>query len=90
MKPARKQIVSDRLVLRDWIECSITLRRGLTWVKPEAVCHWAFEMVGARPDDELDDMFPGTGAVWRAWESWRDQPDMFTETAPTEAEQMLL
>jgi len=28
-------------------------------------------MVGARPDDELVDMFPGTGAVTKAWESWR-------------------
>lgn len=71
VKPARKPVVSKRLVMRDWIQESITLRRGLTGAKPEAVCHWAFEMVAARPDDELDDMFPGTGAVGRAWETWR-------------------
>lgn len=71
VKPARKPVVSKRLVMRDWIECSITLRRGLTGAKPEAVCHWAFEMVGARPEDELDDMFPGTGAVAEAWRTWR-------------------
>lgn len=70
VKPARKPVVSKRLVMRDWIECSITLKRGLTGAKPEAVCHWAFEMVGARPDDELDDMFPGTGAVATAWRIW--------------------
>ena len=57
--------------MRDWIECPITLRRGLTGAKPEKVCHWAFEMVGARPDDELDDMFPGSGAVTDAWQSWQ-------------------
>jgi len=71
VKPARKPVVSKRLVMRDWIECSITLRRGLTGAKPEAVCHWAFEMVAARPDDELDDMFPGTGAVTEAWRTWK-------------------
>lgn len=71
VKPARKPVVSKRLVMRDWILQSITLRRGLTGAKPEAVCHWAFEMVAARPDDTLDDLFPGTGAVTRAWDSWR-------------------
>lgn len=71
VKAARKPVVSKRLVMRDWIECPITLRRGLTGAKPEKVCHWAFEMVGARPDDELCDLFPGTGAVTKAWETWR-------------------
>lgn len=71
VKAARKPVVSKRLVMRDWIECPITLRRGLTGAKPEAVCHWAFEMLGARPDDELADLFPGTGAVTEAWRTWR-------------------
>ena len=71
VKAARKPVVSKRTIMRDWIERPITLRRGLTGAKPEKVCHWAFEMVGARPDDELVDMFPGTGAVTRAWESWK-------------------
>lgn len=70
VKPARKPVVSKRLVMRDWIQESITPRKGLTGAKPEAVCHWAFEMVGARPEDELDDMFPGTGAVSAAWRTW--------------------
>lgn len=67
---ARKPEVSDRLVNRDWIACSITLRKGLTGAKPEAVCRWAFEMVGAQPGDELDDLYPGTGAVTKAWHAW--------------------
>lgn len=71
VKAARKPVVSKRLVMRDWIQESITLRKGLTGAKPEAVCHWAFEMVGAHPDDELHDLFPGTGAVTKAWASWR-------------------
>lgn len=71
VKPARKPVVSKRLVMRDWIQESITLKRGLTGAKPEAVCHWAFKMVGARPEDELVDLFPGTGAVSRAWGTWQ-------------------
>lgn len=71
VKPARKPVVSKRLVMRDWIQESITLKRGLTGAKPEAVCHWAFEMVGARPDDTLHDLFPGTDAVSRAYKTWQ-------------------
>jgi hypothetical protein len=71
VKAARKPVVSKRLVMRDWVQESITLKRGLTGAKPEAVCHWAFEMVGARPDDELCDLFPGSGAVTRAWKTWQ-------------------
>ena len=71
IKPARKPVVSKRQVNRDWIQESITLKRGLTGAKPEAVCHWAFELLGARPEDELHDLFPGTGAVIKAWQTWR-------------------
>jgi len=28
--------------------------------------------MGMRPDDELVDLFPGTGAVTRAWEEYRN------------------
>lgn len=71
VKPARKPVVSKRIVMRDWIQESITLRKGLTGAKPEKVCHWAFEAVGARPEDELCDLFPGTGAVGKAWRTWQ-------------------
>lgn len=71
VKPARKPVVSKRLVMRDWIMEPMTMKRGLTGAKPEAVCHWAFEMVAARPDDELVDLFPGTGAVSKAWKTWQ-------------------
>ena len=70
VKAARKPVVSKRLVMPDWIQENITLRKGLTGAKPANVCHWAFEMVGARPDDELVDLFPGTGAVTEAWRTW--------------------
>lgn len=73
VKPCRKPVVSHRVVMRDWVSESITLKRGLVGVKPEAVCQWAFEVLGMESDDELVDLFPGTGAVTAAWERWRDQ-----------------
>lgn len=73
IKAARKPVVTGRCIMRDWIAEPITLKRGLTGAKPERVCHWAFEIVGAQPDDALSDLFPGTGAVSRAWESWNRQ-----------------
>ena len=85
IKPCRKPVVSKRLVMRDWIQESITLRRGLTGAKPEAVVHWGLELLGARPDDDLHDLFPGTGAVERAWRTWQGKftlPPFKLEPAP--------
>lgn len=73
VKPVRKPVVTGRVVMRDWLAESITLRRGLVGAKPEAVCRWAFEMLGLEPEDSLDDLFPGTGQVGRTWETWRDE-----------------
>ncbi len=73
VKAVRKPIVKPGMTYRDWIAEPITLKRGLTGAKPEAVCRWLFEVAGCEPDDELDDLFPGTGAVTKAWEAWRSQ-----------------
>jgi hypothetical protein len=73
IKAVRKPEVSGRIVMRDWIAEPITLRRGLVGAKPEAICRWAFEMAGAKPVDELHDLYPGTGAVMKAWQRWRSE-----------------
>lgn len=39
--------------------------------KPPAWCAWVFALLGAEPCDSLDDMFPGSGAVSRAWDEFR-------------------
>lgn len=39
--------------------------------KPEGFAHWVFENAGLVADDVMVDLFPGSGAVGRAWESWR-------------------
>jgi hypothetical protein len=69
------------MILRDYIAEPITMKRGLAGAKPEAVCHWVFEVLGMSREDELHDLFPGTGAISRAWESWRSSPTLFEASA---------
>ena len=71
MVPARPAAVTGRTVSRDWLAESMTMRRGLAGAKPAAVCRWLFDVLGADPDDELCDLYPGTGAVSDAWHAWR-------------------
>jgi hypothetical protein len=73
VKACRKPVVSKRLVLRDFVSESITLQRGLSGAKPEAVCRWAFEVMGAEPTDDFHDLYPGSGAVQRAWDVWSQE-----------------
>ncbi len=73
IKAARKPVVRQRIVMRDWIAESITLKKGLTGAKPVKVVRWALEMVGADPLDTLDDLYPGTGIVEATWKDWRNE-----------------
>lgn len=86
VKPVRKPVVSGAIVMRDWIAEGITLRRGLAGAKPVAVCEWVFEVAGLEATDDLVDLYPGTGAVERAWHGWRQRPRLplaeVAETAP--------
>lgn len=40
---------------------------ALPGMKPAAFCEWVFRLLGATEGDELDDLYPGSGAVARAW-----------------------
>lgn len=73
VKPVRKPVVRGRIVMRDWVSESITMKKGLTGAKPQAVARWAFEMVGAEPTDVFDDLYPGTGAISEAWCAWQTE-----------------
>ena len=41
--------------------------KRVTGAKPAAFCYWLFDLLGARPGDELVDLVPGSGGVMRAW-----------------------
>lgn len=57
--------------VRDYCAVSVALRTGFFGAKAEGMCWWVFDLLGATPDDQLRDLFPGSGAVSRAWESWK-------------------
>lgn len=41
---------------------------ALIGMKSAAFCEWMFRMLGAEAGDSMTDIFPGSGAVTRAWE----------------------
>jgi|TARA_Y100000310_G_scaffold254953_1_gene262171 hypothetical protein len=65
----RRRTAEQRTV-RDYVREPITMKKGLTGVKPEGFCFWVFLSLGMAPDDVLHDLYPGTGAVGRAWDAY--------------------
>lgn len=68
---------SDAWRTRDWIMCNVATTQTqheefVRGAKPAAFIHWIFAILGLSPDDDLVDLFPGSAAVTRAWERWRN------------------
>ena len=59
---------------RDWVACSITLKKGLAGAKPPAFCRWIFDLIGAQPGDTFDDLYPGTEIVTDCWSAFIGEP----------------
>jgi hypothetical protein len=47
-----------------------TLPGRVIGAKPAAFCRWMFDLLAALPGDHLDDLYPGSGAVTRAWTAY--------------------
>jgi hypothetical protein len=64
-----------RGTVRDWVDVGSVMhnghRRAFLGEKPEGFCFWLFEVLGLVAADELVDLFPGSGAVGRAWTKWQ-------------------
>ena len=59
--------------VRDWVMTNPNwgrTRGELIGKKPDDFCWWLFRVLGLRKGDELVDIFPGSGAVGRAWDRW--------------------
>ena len=48
---------------KDFIVEPITLKKGLVGAKPMRVCHWILDLLNFQPDDDLVDLYPGTGIM---------------------------
>lgn len=55
----------EQLTVRDYVSANMTLRRGVIGAKPDPFYHWLLQVLNVQPDDELDDLFPGTGGLER-------------------------
>lgn len=64
----------DETTVRDWLACNITLKRGFRGAKPEGFALWILDLLGVQEDDEIVDLFAGSGAVQRAWDAYRGRP----------------
>lgn len=52
-----------REYVADAIVCNPTFNSKLVGQKPQDFCFWLFECMGATLEDDLTDIFPGTGSV---------------------------
>ena len=43
--------------------------------KPAVFCRWMFDLLGAQPQDDFTDLFPGSGGVSRAWRVFASSND---------------
>ena len=71
--------------VRDYVVVNIPMKAGFPGEKPAEFCWWVFDFLGAQPEDEFHDMFPGSGAVMAAWEEWRRAQLMLPLFAMTSA-----
>jgi hypothetical protein len=55
----------EQETVRDFVSAGITLRRGLVGAKPDAFYIWLLRVLNVEPEDELDDLYPGTGGLAR-------------------------
>ncbi len=74
----RKKRSRNEHTVRDWVAACITVRRGCHGAKPVAFAFWLFALLGLRPGDTLVDLFPGSGAIGRAWQGYQHQLVPFT------------
>lgn len=56
----------------DTVIAPATQRRGTVGAKPAAWTHWALDLLGYQPgEDQVTDLFPGSGDVQRAIQTYR-------------------
>ena len=69
----RRRTKGTEPTITDYCAVPITLQRGFQGAKPDRFVWWVLALLGVRADDEFIDLFPGSGAVGRAWDAWRSQ-----------------
>ncbi len=64
LRGGRRRTDGQERTVRDWTAANITLRKGLVGAKPPDFCRWVLDVLGyRRSEDEIVDLFPGTGVM---------------------------
>jgi hypothetical protein len=74
----RVPVVEDLSDVLSWGGRQHSHPGALPGMKPAAFCEWMFRLLGASRGDHLDDLFPGSGAVERAWSLYTSPVDVGT------------
>jgi hypothetical protein len=60
-------------MVRDWLASPATRMRGTPGAKPEVFTRWVLGLLGAQPDDIIEDLIAGSGGVAVEVANWRSQ-----------------
>jgi hypothetical protein len=63
-------------VNRDHLAESIVMRKHFTGTKPEKFCRWVLDLLGWKPGDVVDDLFPGLGTFGRVLAAAEASPEI--------------
>jgi hypothetical protein len=58
------------------VSAMLSLPGRVIGTKPAAFCRWLFGLLAALPGDEFVDLYPGSGAVWHAWQVYASGTDV--------------
>ena len=61
-----RRIPKRKPMIRDWMACARSMRKGLVGAKPDAFNDWLLDLLGYLPGDKIDDLFPGTRGLAQA------------------------
>lgn len=87
-RPRREPVVAELSDVLTWGGRQHSHPGALVGMKPAAFLNWIFELLGACSGDTLDDFFPGSGAVQRAWELFAPSPQPGGDDTAVDARQL--
>lgn len=69
--PVRPEGSREVPSVRDHLVCRMTIKKGTHGAKPPEFNDWILNLLGYRPGDEFDDLYPGTGGMADAITRWK-------------------
>jgi hypothetical protein len=78
---AGRQVRQRMPMVRDWLACARSMRKGLVGAKPAEFNVWMLDLLGFDPEqDTIDDLYPGTHGLAKILETYTAAT---TRKAPT-------